>query len=363
MEAVGQLAGGVAHDFNNILAAITGFAGLLMDDFEEKDARRSDVEEILKSTRRAAGLIRQLLAFSRTQVLQPRALDLNRVVTDTVAMLRPLLGAPLRLVTLPARTEMPVYADRTQLEQVLMNLILNARDAMPEGGALTIEVAGAPAEEATPPSVTLSVSDTGRGMAPEVAARAFEPFFTTKARGHGTGLGLATVHGIVEQSGGTVRLESQQGRGTTITISLPLTQPAPAVVAPVPESAPNSGRGTVLVVEDEDTVRTIAQRVLERAGFRVLTARHGADALRVLGESDGAVDVLLSDVIMPEIGGVELAVLARERVPGLPVILMSGYTDADIGPAAENGLVNRFLQKPFNSKTLLDVVHSVTRVA
>jgi two-component system, cell cycle sensor histidine kinase and response regulator CckA len=356
METVGQLAGGVAHDFNNILASISGFAELLRDDLEPGDPRRVDAEEIVKGTRRGAELTKQLLAFSRKQVLQPVTVDLNLVVEETATMLRPLLGAALHLVTLPAPTQAPVFADRTQLEQVLVNLALNARDAMPEGGTLTIEVGVRPAEGARPALATIEVTDTGTGMAPDVESRAFEPFFTTKPMGQGTGLGLATVHGIVQQSGGTVQLRTAPGAGTTFAVSLPLAAPMPAIAEPPADSAPPAVAGTVLLVEDEEAVRTIAQRILQRAGYQVLTARHGADALRALAEAPTRVDVLLSDVAMPEMGGVELAALAAAQSPGIGVVLMSGYANAAVGTIGKGEVVHRFLAKPFTAPALLSAL-------
>jgi PAS domain S-box-containing protein len=368
MEAVGRLAGGVAHDFNNILAAITGFAELVRDNLAPNSPDRADVDEILKGARRAAALTRQLLAFSRKQVLQPEVLELNQVVRETATRLGPLLGAALHVVTLPAPSVVPVFADRTQLEQVLMNLALNARDAMPRGGTLTMEVAVAPAAVGGAPEAVLVVSDTGVGMAPAVKARVFEPFFTTKPAGRGTGLGLATVHGIVEQSGGTVCVSSREGHGTTFTITLPLAEPAARgkEVVQEPPAEPvaahrDRGVGTVLLVEDEAAVRAIARRVLERAGYQVLTARHGADALRVLDEHGAGVDVLLSDVVMPEMGGVELAARVAERLPGVRVVLMSGYADADLGAIGQDGMVDGFVAKPFTAESLLETLQQVAR--
>jgi PAS domain S-box-containing protein len=368
MEAVGRLAGGVAHDFNNILAAITGFAELLRDNLGENSPDRADVEEILKGARRATALTRQLLAFSRKQVLQPEVLELNQVVRETATMLGPLLGASVHVVTLPTPSAVPVFADRTQLEQVLMNLALNARDAMPRGGTLTMEVAVVPGAADGAPEAVLIVSDTGVGMAPDVKARVFEPFFTTKPAGRGTGLGLATVHGIVEQSGGTVCVRSREGHGTTFTITLPLAEPAVGAKSAMQESpadpaaAQGGGNaGTVLLVEDEAAVRAIARRVLERAGYQVRTARHGADALRVLDECDARVDVLLSDVVMPEMGGLELAARVAERLPGVRVVLMSGYADADLGAIGQDGMVDGFVAKPFTAESLLETMHQVAR--
>jgi PAS domain S-box-containing protein len=369
MEAVGQLAGGVAHDFNNILTAIAGFAEFLQDEFAPGDPRREDLGEILKGAHRAASLTAQLLAFSRKQVLRSEVLDLNQVVTQVTTMLRPLLGSSLHLVTLPAPRAVPVLADRTQLEQVLMNLALNARDAMQGGGTLTIEIGITPVEPGAPQRATLVVSDTGVGMPPEVEARIFEPFFTTKAPGHGSGLGLATVHGIVKQSGGTIDVKSREGEGTSFTITLPLAagsrvRPTTGEMNTIRDSKQGEGgspAGTVLIAEDEEAVRAIAQRLLERAGYRVLTARHGADALRVLDQAGETVDLILSDIVMPEMGGVELAARAAEVIPGLPVILMSGYTDNDLGPINEEGMVAGFISKPFTSETLLETVKVAVR--
>ena len=360
MEAVGQLAGGVAHDFNNILAAIVGFAELLAEDLADDERRRSDVGEILKSARLGAGLTRQLLAFSRKQVLQPVPLDLNEVVGDTAAMLRPLLVASMHLVTHSADRPVCVLVDRSQLEQVLLNLALNARDAMPMGGTLTIAVGTTAAGAGAPPRATLTVSDTGGGMEPQVAARAFEPFFTTKPTGEGTGLGLATVHGIVEQSGGSIRMETAPHRGTTFHISLPLAETAAAAKEPPASVAPGHRGGTVLIAEDEPTVRTVAHRVLERAGYRVLVARDGTEALRILNEHDTPVDLLLSDVVMPELGGVELAAIATHRFPALRVVLMSGYADAEVGPIGPGEIVERFVPKPFTATSLLEAVDDVS---
>ena len=360
MEAVGQLAGGVAHDFNNILAAIVGFAELLAEDLPAGDRRRDDVEEILKSARLGAGLTRQLLAFSRKQVLQPMPLDLNEIVSDIATMLRPLLVASMQLVTRTAEHPVCVLVDRSQLEQVLLNLALNARDAMPQGGTLTVAVGMASAEPGLPARATLTVRDTGIGMEPEVAARAFEPFFTTKPTGQGTGLGLATVHGILEQSGGSIRIETAPRAGTTLHIALPLARSMGAAREPLVAAAPSPRRGTVLIAEDEATVRAVAHRVLVRAGYEVLVARDGAEALRILAERGAAVKLLLSDVVMPELGGVELAAIARHRLPALRVVLMSGYADAEVGPIGPGEMVERFIPKPFTASSLLDAVDEVS---
>ncbi len=362
MDAIGQLAGGVAHDFNNILAAITGFAQLLESDIEPDDPRSSDVQEILKGARRAATLTRHLLAFSRRQVLHPEPLDLGRVVGDTMAMLRPLMGGMLTLAAPAPPCIVPVLADRTQLEQVLMNLALNARDAMPDGGTLTIEV-GVLREPGAEPLATLTVRDTGAGMTPDVAARAFEPFFTTKLRGEGTGLGLATVHGIVRQSGGSLTLDTQPGVGSTFTVRLPLADVRPSWPDADDEPVSPPRAATVLVVDDEESLRSMMRRVLERAGYRVLTAADGVAALDLLSIHAHAIDVLISDIAMPELGGIELAARATERLPGMPVILMSGYAPEEMVPGVETGNVAAFLHKPFMAAALLDVLERVVRGA
>lgn len=358
MEAIGQLAGGVAHDFNNILAAISGYAELLQADFADGDGRRDDVEEILKGTRRAASLTRQLLAFSRKQVMQPETFDVNEVVADMSTMLTPLLGATLRLELKPAPEPALVRADRTQFEQVLLNLAVNARDAMPSGGTVTLAVRHEESGPGGEPSVVLAVSDTGSGMPPEVEARVFEPFFTTKPLGEGTGLGLSMVHGIVQQSGGTISVASQPGAGATFTVSLPrvtsVPDAEPGDLTPVQRGRP----ATVLVAEDEDAVRTITGRILERAGYRVLLAKNGVDALRVLDAHQGDVDLLLSDVAMPEMGGPELARQVAVRRPELPVLLMSGYAE---GRLNANDSATYFLPKPFTVESLLAAVRRAAR--
>jgi CheY-like chemotaxis protein len=336
-----------------------GFAELLAADLPEGDKRREDVEEILKSARLGAGLTRQLLAFSRKQVLQPSALDLNEVVSDIATMLRPLLVASMHLVTHTAEHPVRVLVDRSQLEQVLLNLALNARDAMPQGGTLTVAVGITPAEPGHAARASLTVRDTGVGMEPGVAARAFEPFFTTKPTGKGTGLGLATVHGIIEQSGGSIRIETAPGAGTAFHIALPLAESAGSPRDSSVAMAPDRRRGTVLIAEDEPTVRAVAHRVLARAGYDVLVARDGSEALRILNERGSGVDLLLSDVVMPELGGVELAAIATHRFPTLRVVLMSGYTDADVGPIGPGEMVERFVAKPFTATSLLKAVDDV----
>jgi len=368
MEAVGRLAGGVAHDFNNLLTAIKGYGGLLMEALHPSDVRRADVQEINKAADRAAALTRQLLAFSRKQVLKPVVLDLNDVVADMESMLRRLIGEDVRLATGLASDLGAVRADRGQLEQVLMNLVINARDAMSGGGALTVETANVDVRRrfvdrqlSVDPGhyVMLAVKDSGCGMDEETQQHIFEPFFTTKGVG-GTGLGLATVYGIVRQSGGFVRVASAPGVGTTIAVHLPRTTDAPAAGERVPSPAPTlDGRGTVLLCEDESAVRALARRVLEGQGYTVIEAAHGAAALAVAAAHAAEIALLVTDVVMPEMGGRELAEQLTAARPGLRVLYMSGYTDGDIlrrGLAREG---RAFLQKPFTPEDLARKVQAV----
>jgi two-component system cell cycle sensor histidine kinase/response regulator CckA len=361
MEAIGRLAGGVAHDFNNLLTVILGFSELLLTDLDPGDPRQADMAEIQKAGKRGAGLTRQLLAFSRKQIIEPTLLDLNVVVVAIRAMLGRLIGEDVKVV-LSLRPDLaPVKADRGQVEQIVMNLGVNARDAMPMGGTLTIETANVELDEQYSkahlnvkpgPYVALTVTDSGTGMTPEVQARLFEPFFTTKEVGKGTGLGMATVYGIVTRCGGSVGVYSEIGKGTTFKLYFPRADATEMVVdTPAPIAWPRAGTQTVLVVEDEDGVRELAQRLLERQGYTVLVAS-GADEVRRLVEGDPPIDVLLTDVVMPGISGPELARQLVERRPALKVIYMSGYTEATI---AHHGVLNpgiAFLNKPFTSETL-----------
>jgi PAS domain S-box-containing protein len=317
MEAVGRLAGGIAHDFNNLLTVITSYADLLLEDFSPEDARREDMKEIQKAAVSAAGLTRQLLAFSRQQVLEPRVLDVNDVVASADSLLKRLLGEDIDLVTMLAPEVGAVMADRGQLEQVIVNLAVNARDAMPDGGKLTIETTDAEMDEAYarthPPAqpgqfVMLAVSDTGVGMDDQTLGRIFEPFFTTKEVGKGTGLGLATVYGVVKQSGGFIWVYSEPGQGTTFKIYLPrVEQPAEAVAPPAAPGKSLQGTETVLLVEDADPIRAVARKVLDRLGYTVLEAPNGEVALQVATRHQGPIHLLLTDVIMPELGGRRLA--------------------------------------------------------
>jgi two-component system, cell cycle sensor histidine kinase and response regulator CckA len=360
MEAIGLLAGGVAHDFNNLLTVILGYCELLLAGFDPADPRQADMAEIQKAGARAAGLTRQLLAFSRKQIIQPTLLDLNVVAADMRAMLGRLIREDVKVV-LELRPELAlVKADRGQVEQIVMNLAVNARDAMPRGGTLTIETANVKLDETekthvsvkSGPYVTLTVTDTGTGMAPQVQARLFEPFFTTKELGHGTGLGLATVRAIVAQSGGSVTVDSEVGRGTSVTVYFPRADATEMVadVAP-PAPGPTDGAETVLVVEDAEGLGELAKRLLERQGYAVLFAANADEALQLF-ERNASIDVLLTDVVMPGASGPELTRRLVGRRPGLKVLYMSGYTAEAI---AQHGMLSpgiMFLQKPFTSETL-----------
>ncbi len=364
LEAVGKLAGGIAHDFNNLLTVINGHARVLLDDLPPDDPVRHDLEAIERSGIGAAALTQQLLAFSRRQVLRPQALHLNDVVLDMERMLRRLIGSHIRLTTDLTSAPTTVLADRGQLEQVIMNLAVNARDAMPHGGILAIRTATErvrpddPRIDSwdTPPGayVCLEVEDDGEGMDPEVLAKAFDPFFTTKDRGKGTGLGLATVFGIVKQSGGHVSAESEPGSGTRFVIHLPAggtQQPAPATRPIDPVTAGNAPGHTILVVEDEPSVRNLAVRVLERQGYEVLEAGDGAEALEVAAASGCPIDLLLSDLVMPGMGGRELARRMRSLRPDTVILLMSGYDDEMVAGQIAEG--DDFLPKPFTPADLI----------
>jgi PAS domain S-box-containing protein len=367
MEAVGRLAGGVAHDFNNLLTVILSYASLLLEDWPPDHPDREDVEQIRKAAEGAAGLTRQLLAFSRRQVLDPKITDVNAVVGNIEKMLARLLGEDIRVVVQPAADLGMVRVDPGQLEQVILNLAVNARDAMPKGGILTIETMNADMDEAYVQGhpiaaagryVMLAVSDTGTGMDEATQARIFEPFFTTKEAGKGTGLGLATVHGIVRQSGGFIWVYSEVGRGASFKIYLPRVDAMAAGAAPA-LAAVRGGTETILVVEDVDAVRRVTSRLLERLGYKVLQAADGAAALRLVSEHPAPIDLLLTDVVMPDLGGPELADKVRARRSEIKVLFMSGYTD---GAIVHNGVLNAgiaYLQKPLTPATLATKVREV----
>jgi two-component system cell cycle sensor histidine kinase/response regulator CckA len=362
MEAVGRLAGGIAHDFNNLLTAINGYSSLVLRLLSETHPARGDVLEIRKAGERAAGLTEQLLAFSRRQVLRPEILDLNAVVEDMKNMLGRLIPENIALEAHLSPNVGTVRADRGQLEQVIMNLAVNARDAMPEGGRLILETDNAELgvrfaqlhPELVPgPYVMLAVSDTGAGMDEETRARVFEPFFTTKQVGKGTGLGLSTVYGIVRQSGGHVSVYSEVGGGTVFKIYLPREE-ATSTEAPEPRAAITEAPGaeTILLAEDEDGVRTLIEKLLEEAGYRVLAAGTAEEALRLGQDHSGPIHLLLTDVVMPGMGGPELAGRLAEDRAGLRVLYTSGYTDAAVMDRGELPPGALFLQKPFTPAAL-----------
>ena len=361
MEAVGLLAGGVAHDFNNLLTEILGHCELLLADLDPGDTRQADIAEIQKAGARAAGLTRQLMAFSRKEIIEPTVLDLNGVVAGMRGMLGRLIGENVNVV-LSLRPELArVKADHGQIEQILMNLAVNARDAMPGGGTLRIETANIELDENDAkttgsvkpgPYVVLTVADTGTGMTPQVQARLFEPFFTTKGRDEGTGLGLATVDGIVRRSGGAIDVLSEVGRGTSFTVYFPKTSDeAMAVAAPPPVDHSPARAHTVLVVDDAAALCELTRRLLQRLGYTVLIAASGDEALRVF-EQNAAIDVLLTDVVMPGTSGPELTKQLVKQRPALKVIYMSGYTAAAIAQHGVTGSGIAFLHKPFTSATL-----------
>ncbi len=371
MEAVGRLAGGIAHSFNNLLAAIAFQCEILCEQLEAADPRRKHVDEIQKAGERAASLAHQLLAFGRRQVLQPQRLSLNRLLREMEPMLRRLIGEHIRLEIRPAPAECEIHADLGQIEQVVLNLVVNARDAMPEGGSLRlateeVEVAagaaGDPAGELPPGRyVQLTVADTGTGMEPEVVERLFEPFFTTKERGKGTGLGLATVHGIVHQTGGRIRAESAPGEGARFTILLPRAEGSGEPAQPVPRTGRKARRGseTVLLVEDEDNIREPAVEILESRGYQVLAAHDAAQALALAEEHAGPIHILVTDVVMPGLSGSQLAGQLTRRLPGLRVLYISGYPEDSI---SHHGVLNpeqHFLQKPFPPGQFLERVREV----
>jgi PAS domain S-box-containing protein len=370
MEAIGRMAGGIAHDFNNLLTAITGYSELTLSGQKLDDRVRGNLEEIRKAAGRAAGLTQQLLAFSRRQVLRPVVLDLNTLLSNVHKMLRRLIGEDVELVTMLGTDLGRVKADPGQLEQVVMNLVVNARDAMPDGGKLTLKTANveldddyARAHVPTRPGsyVMLAIADTGVGMDSETLARIFEPFFTTKEQGKGTGLGLSTVYGIVKQSDGFIWAYSEPGRGTSFKIYLPRVEGdvVPALeVVPTPVELPH-GVETVLLVEDEEAVRNLVRTILQEYGYTVLEAYHGAEALRVAIRHEGPIHLLLTDVVMPLMSGRQLADKLAPLRPDMKVIYMSGYTDHTI---VHHGILEpgtTFLQKPFTPGALISKLREV----
>jgi nitrogen-specific signal transduction histidine kinase len=369
LEAVGRLAGGIAHDFNNILTVISGNADLALVDLEQNDPMSQMFQEIADASRRAAALTRQLLAFSRKQILQPRVLDLNELVRGTEKMLRRLIGEDVR-VSIRLQPDLgSVMADPGQVEQIVMNLAVNARDAMPRGGELLFETGNVEIHEThagiggvqihSGRYVKLTVTDTGEGMDEETVSRIFEPFFTTKEKGRGTGLGLSTVYGIVKQSGGYIWVKSELGKGTSFEITFPQVDLAPEREEKDAPVAPRRGGETILLVEDEENVLKLARSMLERAGYKIVAARSGAEALRIVEDHGAPLHLLLTDVVMPGMSGRALADAAQSLRHGLRVLFTSGYTDDAI---VHHGVLDagaHLLEKPYSRQSLLDTVRRV----
>jgi two-component system cell cycle sensor histidine kinase/response regulator CckA len=368
IEAVGRLAGGVAHDFNNLLTVIIGYNESLDFDDALGESAREAVQQIKLASERATVLTRQLLAFSRRQVLQPQTLDLRDVTQQVAPMLRRLMGEDVELVTRWGDRAAVVRADPGQIEQVLMNLAVNARDAMPQGGRLTVEIGASELDAAfvathpyvvAGPYITLTVSDTGTGMPPETRARIFEPFFTTKPQGQGTGLGLAMVYGIVKQSDGYIWVDSEPGEGATFRIVLPAARSRLQERTPVKISRTPGGHETVLVVEDEDALRELDRQVLMRYGYRVLNARSGPDAVATVKAHPGAIHLLLTDVVMPTMSGRELADILQAMQPDMKVLYMSGYTADTVVRHGVSEASMAFIQKPMSPPALARKVREV----
>ena len=369
LEAIGQLAGGVAHDFNNLLTVISGYSELVLNRLTESDDNRPKVQEIKRAAERASTLTRQLLAFSRKQVLQPELFDLNHLVSDMSKMLRRLIGENIEMTTVIGQTAL-VNADPGQLEQVLMNLVVNARDAMPDGGLLTIETARVEIDEVYAsshlsvqpgPYVMMAVSDTGCGMDAETRKHIFEPFFTTKEQGKGTGLGLSTVYGIVQQSGGNIWLYSEPGHGTVFKIYLPAATEPEAQSMTIPDEGElPRGTETVLIVEDEPQIRALAFDCLAQYGYYVLGAANGVEALQLIESSPGRpIDLVLTDVVMPNLSGRELSERVTVLQPSAKVLFMSGYTNDSV---MKHGILDGatwFIQKPFTLESLVRRVREV----
>jgi two-component system cell cycle sensor histidine kinase/response regulator CckA len=369
MEAVGRLAGGVAHDFNNLLMVIKGHTELLLNALPQGDANARKIELIDRAADRAASLTRQLLAFSRMQVLQPRVINLNKIVEDMGKLIPRLLGEDVDLVIRTSPDLGAIRADASQMEQVIMNLAVNARDAMPGGGRLVIETSNTELDRSyanarpvvTPgPYILLAVSDTGTGMDQETQARIFEPFFTTKEQGKGTGLGLSTVYGVVKQSGGFIWVYSEIGKGTSFKMYLPrVDQPIDVAGASLTYAEVPRGTETVLLAEDEADVRELAREFLEAAGYTVIEARNGQEALKLAAERAEEIDLLVSDLVMPGMTGQQLAALLQQQDSALRVIFMSGYSEHAAAEAAQAGSSVRILTKPFNRMALLRTIREV----
>jgi len=374
MQAVGQLAGGIAHDFNNQLTAITGYCDLLLQSHPVGDPSFPDLSQIRQTAARAANLVRQLLAFSRQQTMRPAVLRLNDLIPELKSFHSRVLGERIALDVSLGRDLWPVYADPSQIERVIMNLAVNARDAMPKGGRLTIKTTNVSAAQAATLTnvdlpagdyVLIEVTDTGDGIAKEHLAKIFEPFFTTKGVGQGTGLGLSTVYGIITQSGGHIAVESAVGQGTTFRIYLPrderpeARQPEPGHVDLSSRMQDLTGKGTILLVEDEDAVRSFAVRALKARGYEVMEAPSGEDALELMRKRGKPVDLLVSDVVMPGMDGPSLAKRLREEFGQQKVILISGYAEDAIRKNMERAPGIEFLPKPFSLKELAQKVKEV----
>jgi nitrogen-specific signal transduction histidine kinase/CheY-like chemotaxis protein len=374
MDAVGRLAGGIAHDFNNLLTVIRLNTEIILEGFDPTDPRSEDVRQIKSAAERASTLTRQLLAFSRKQILQPRVLDMNAVVGNVEPMLRRLIGDDVTIVS-NCGARGYVVADPGQLDQILMNLVVNARDAMPQGGRITIETRNIDLDENYSSEhapvvpgryIMLAVGDTGVGMTQDTREHAFDPFFTTKEAGKGTGLGLATVYGIVKQSGGYVWIYSEPGHGTTLKLYFPEVSSAAAFTTTDNRAASKEvkrGSETILLVEDEAAVRGLTSRILEKQGYRVIAAQHGREAMDIASREEGPIDLVLTDVVMPGMNGRGLVERLTGIRPGIKSLYMSGYTDDDIIRRGFIEASKSFLQKPFTSDGLLQTVRKVLDAA
>jgi PAS domain S-box-containing protein len=369
LEAIGQLAGGVAHDFNNMLTVISGYSELLLRQCPENSSMAEKIEEIRKAAKRSADLTRQLLAFSRKQVLQPEVIDLNSLIENMRKMLVRLIGEDIEIITALRPGIGKINADPGQIEQVVMNLVVNARDAMSDGGRIVIETTDVDLDEAyasarvgvkAGPYVMLAISDTGCGIDAETQKHIFEPYFTTKELGKGTGLGLSTVYGIVKQSEGNIWIQSEVGKGTTFNIYLPRTEARMELPRRNSEARQQKGSETLLLVEDEPLVRDFTRCVLQEIGYKVLDAGRGADALRIADEYEGPIHLMITDVVMPHMSGPQLAENLTHRRPEMKVLYVSGYTGADA--IVRHGVLEEgisFLEKPFTTSSLAHKVREV----
>jgi PAS domain S-box-containing protein len=379
LESLGELAGGIAHDFNNLLAVIINYAAFVAEnldaaepgsDEEKRHVMRTDVEQISLAAQRAAHLTHQLLAFARREVVQPEIVDVNAVVTDVEQLLKSTLGEHIELRSVLAPDLRSVLIDPGRLEQILVNLAVNARDAMPDGGTLTIHTANLDVDEdytahraelSPGPYVDLRVSDNGKGMTREVAERAFDPFFTTKPAGQGTGLGLATIYGIVEQAGGRTQIRSESGIGTTATVLLPATDGTPSRTGRPIGAAQLRGEATILLVEDEDALREVTRRILAGTGYRVLTAANGDEALAAAAEQAEPIDLLLTDVVMPQMHGPQLAERIQRVRPSIGVMFMSGFAQPILESGGHLDAGVTLIEKPFSGPALLAKVSQVLK--